>query len=172
MLAEASASAYRIRLATPNDIPALVAMINSAFAIEAFLEGTRTDAARLAEEMEKGQILLLEDPSGAPLASVYAQERGDHGYLGMLAVSPVAQGLGLSRRLVEAVEERFRNAGLKAIEISVLSLRPELLPIYRRYGFVEIGVEPFHFPRTFKDGVDAIGCHCIVLRKPLRFSAP
>ena len=169
---EASAPAYRIRLATQADIPTLVAMINSAFAIEEFLEGTRTDADRLAEEMKKGKILLLEDPLGALLASVYAEERGDHGYLGMLAVSPTAQGLGLARRLVEAVEERFRNAGLAAIEISVLSLRPELLPIYRRYGFVETGVEPFLFPRTFKDSKDAVGCHCIVLRKPLRFSTP
>jgi ribosomal protein S18 acetylase RimI-like enzyme len=156
-----------IRLATPADIPALVKMINAAFAIEEFLEGTRTDAAHLAAAMKQGQILLIENPQGQLLASVYSEQRGDRGYLGMLAVSPGAQGSGLARRLVEAVEDRFRRAGLAAIEISVLSLRPELLPIYRRFGFVETAIEPFLYPRTFKDGDTGAACHCIVMTKSI-----
>jgi len=51
-----------------------------------------------------------------------------------------------------------------AVDISVLSLRPELLPLYRRYGFVETGTEEFHFSRNLRDGAE---CHCIVMSKPL-----
>jgi ribosomal protein S18 acetylase RimI-like enzyme len=156
-----------IRPATPVDIPALVALVNDAFAIEEFLEGTRTDAHDMAAQMNKGCILLLSDADGRPLASVYTEQRGAHGYMGMLAVAPKVQGSGLARRLVEAAEDRFRSAGLVAIEISVLSLRPELLPLYRRFGFVETGVEPFLHPRTFKDGAAKAACHCIVMTKQI-----
>jgi ribosomal protein S18 acetylase RimI-like enzyme len=154
----------RIRLATPADIPALVAMVNAAYAIEDFLAGTRTDADDLARHLERGRILLLEEAEGAPAASLYMEKRGERGYLGMLAVSPGRQGSGLARRLMEAAEADFYRQGLREVEISVLSLRPELLPIYRRFGFEEAGTEPFHFPRTFIEETD---CHCIVMRKRL-----
>ena len=61
-----------IRLATPADRPRLISLINSAFAIETFLEGTRTDDQRLTAMMEKGEILLAENSSGQILACVYA----------------------------------------------------------------------------------------------------
>ena len=41
-------SPIRFRLASDADQPRLIALINSAFSIETFLEGTRTDEARLA----------------------------------------------------------------------------------------------------------------------------
>ena len=156
-----------IRPASPSDIPALAEMINSAFAVEEFFEGTRTDIRRLSEDMQHGTILMLESEPGHPQASLYFEERGDHAYVGMLAVSPVMQGKGLALRLIEAAEERFRAAGLRFMEISVLSLRPELLPLYRRYGFVEAGSEPFLFARTFRDPSAQRDCHCIVMRKSL-----
>jgi ribosomal protein S18 acetylase RimI-like enzyme len=164
MNASESNSALRIRPATPADIPALVEMINAAFSIEAFLEGTRTDPDRLASSMNKGRILLAEDSDGRLLGSVYTELRADRGYLGMLAVAPALQGTGLARRIVEAAEDHFHSHGCTAVDISVLSLRPELLPIYRRFGFVESGTEDFCFGRTFRDGAD---CHCILMSKPL-----
>jgi ribosomal protein S18 acetylase RimI-like enzyme len=163
----ATPPAWHIRQTTSKDIPALAEMVNAAYAIEDFLEGVRTTPEQLAAEMQKGRILILTDARNAPLASVFCEERGDHGYLGMLAVSPRAQGLGLARRLVRAAEELFRQAGLSAIEISVLSLRRELLPIYRRFGFTETGIEAFHFSRRFKSPDAAAACHCILMRKPL-----
>jgi hypothetical protein len=43
-----SAPSLRIRLATEADIPHLVPMINAAFTVETFLEGTRTDHQRFS----------------------------------------------------------------------------------------------------------------------------
>ena len=57
------------RLATAEDAPRLIPMINAAFSIEEFLEGTRTDEVRLAEMMEKGSILMAEDEAGKLLGS-------------------------------------------------------------------------------------------------------
>lgn len=83
-------------------------MINAAFAIETFLESTRTDNARLAALMDKGNLQLAEDTSGNLVGSVYMEQRGSRGYLGMLAVDPAYQRFGMGRRLTEAAEERFR----------------------------------------------------------------
>ena len=153
-----------IRLATPSDRPRLIDVINAAFAIETFLEGTRTDEERLAALMEKGDILLAEDSSGQILASVYAEIRGNRGYLGQLAVGPAHQRSGLGKQMLSAAENHFRASGCEAIDITVLSLRPELLPLYRRLGFVETGTEEFQMSRAVKDGQP---CHCIKMSKPL-----
>jgi len=153
-----------VRLATAADAEELILLINSAFAIEEFLEGTRTDAERLAANLQQGTILVAEDDARQFVACVYMEARGLRGYLGQLAVAPARQGTGLARRLVEAAEERLRQQGCQAVDISVLSLRPELLPLYRRFGFVETGTEAFAYPRTFKSGEP---CHCISMSKPL-----
>lgn len=159
-----SLESLRIRTAEPSDIPMLVPMINAAFAVVTFLEGTRTDEARLAALMAKGTILAAEDADSKFVASVYVEQRGCRGYLGMLAVDPAQQGRGLARAMVVACEDHFRALGCEAIEITVLSLRPELLPIYRRLGFTETGTEEFHPGRPLKAGVE---CHCIVMSKDL-----
>ena len=153
-----------IRLATPADRPRLISLINSAFAIETFLEGTRTDDQRLTAMMEKGEILLAENSSGQIFACVYAEIKGARGYLGQLAVDPAHQRGTLGKQMLAAAEHHFRARECKVIDISVLSLRPELLPIYRRLGFVETGTEEFNMSRALKDGQQ---CHCIKMSKPL-----
>ncbi len=159
-----SLSALHFRVASADDRPRLIAIINAAFAIETFLEGTRTDEERLAAMMQKGEILLAENREGNIVASIYTELRGKRGYLGMLAVDPQHQRSGLGQRLLAAAEDRFRAQGCEAIDITVLSLRPELPPIYRRFGFVETGTEAFHPTQPLKDGEK---CHSIIMSKPL-----
>lgn len=154
----------RIREATAADCPRLIPMINAAFAVETFFDGTRTDDARLTSMMRKGAILIAEDGNGDLLASVYMETRGARGYLGMLAVDPTHQGRGLARLMMEAGEGRFRRMGCEAVDITVLNLRTELPPLYHRLGYAETGTEEFHPSTPLKPGVE---CHCIVMSKRL-----
>lgn len=63
---------------------------------------------------------------------------------GLFAVDPRAQSGGIGRRLLEAAEERLRDAGFPALMIEVLQTRPELRAWYERRGFVATGeVLPF-----------------------------
>ena len=163
-LASDPESRFRVRLATEADRAHLIPLINAAFAIETFLEGTRTDEERLAVMMRKGSILAAEDGAGQLLGCVYTEVRGTRGYLGQLAVDPAHQCKGLAIRIVTAAEEHLRRQGCDAVEITVLSLRPELPPIYRRYGYVELGTEEFKPSRPLKSGTE---CHCIVMVKQL-----
>ena len=163
-----SDTTFRIRRATASDHERLIPLINSAFSVETFMQGPRTDAVRLAASMEKGVILVAEDTPAAGdrrlLASIYTEIRGARGYAGMLAVDPAHQRSGLGRRMLEAAEDHLRRQGCEAVDISVLSLRTELPPLYRKFGFVETGTEEFVYPHPIKDRQE---CHCIVMSKPL-----
>lgn len=159
-----TATAVRMRLAVEADRPRVIALINAAFSIEDFLEGTRTDEERMAAAMEKGAFLIAEDAEGRLLASVYIERRGKLGYIGMLSVDQELQGRGLGRQMMEAAEDRFRAEGMEAVEIIVLNLRPELPPIYQKFGYEITGAEPFQPSRKLKPGVE---CHGVTMRKNL-----
>jgi GNAT superfamily N-acetyltransferase len=153
-----------IRLAVQQDMPAIIGLVNAAFVIEDFLEGTRTDEQRMSAMMQKGEFLVAEDESGRLVASVYTECCGEHAYLGMLAVDPSRQGTGLGRTITEAAEEYCRDRGCRLMRITVLSLRSQLLPFYRKLGYAESGTEPFRPSRPLKEGVE---CHAIVMLKNL-----
>ena len=157
-------SGFRIRVATMADRTAMMPAINKAFAIEKFLEGTRTDEARLAEMMVTGEFLIAQNGAGEIVASVYVEVKGNRGYLGMLAVDPAEQGKELGRVMVDAVEDYCREKGCSGVDLVVISLRTDLPPFYRKLGYVETGTEEFHPSRKLKAGVE---CHCIVMSKEL-----
>ncbi len=157
-------SRLRVRPATASDSSLLIPLINSAYSIETFFEGTRTDDERLAAMMKKGRILLAEDSTAQLLGCVYTEVRGARGYLGQLAVNPAHQKAGLGRLLVEAAEDHLHRQGCEAVDILVLSMRPELPPLYRKFGYMVTGTEEFHSSRPLKAGIE---CHCIVMSKLL-----
>lgn len=159
-----NAEAIRIRIATPVDRAAMIPVINDAFAIETFLEGTRTDDVRLTGMMGTGSFMVAEDDAGRIIASVYVEIRSTRGYIGMLAVDPALQGKGLGRAMIEAAEDHCRRLNCVAMDLTVLNLRPDLPPRYRKLGYVESGTEEFVPSRPLKDGMR---CHCIVMSKTL-----
>ncbi len=142
----------------------MVHLINSAFVVEKFIAGERTDEAEILARMQNGEFFLGCDESGGLVASVYVELRGRRGYFGMLAVDPKRQGNGLGRKMVEAAEEYARGKGCTGMDLTVLSLRSELLPLYRKLGYTESGVEGFRPTRPLKPGLE---CHCIVMSKKL-----
>jgi len=157
-------SEITIRVATQHDAPAMIPLINEAFLVEDFLEGTRTDAERMAKSMETGQLLVAEDSAGKIVATIYIELHGQRGYFGMLAVDPSQQGKGLGRLMIDAAEDYCRKRGCNYMDIKVLSLRKGLPKYYRQFGYIETGTDGFRPSRLFKPGVE---CHCIVMSKKL-----
>jgi ribosomal protein S18 acetylase RimI-like enzyme len=153
-----------VRLATMADMPQMIPIINAAFSVEEFIDGTRTDPERLPPMFDTGDFLVMEE-DGKIIATVYVEVHDDQrGYFGMLSVDPAQQGRGLGRKMVEAAEDHCRKAGCDVMDILVVNLRTELPPIYRKLGYVEVGIEEFHPSKPLKPGVEA---HCIVMCKPL-----
>jgi GNAT superfamily N-acetyltransferase len=155
----------RIRVATAEDMPAMVDIVNAAFAIETFLDGERINKKQMGEMMQNGQFLVGQDESDRIVACVYIESHGERGYFGMLAIEPSQQGNGLGRQMVEAVEKHCHERGCLWMDMNILSLRPELLPFYRHLGYAESGTEEFRASRRLKHGFE---CHRIIMSKALR----
>jgi GNAT superfamily N-acetyltransferase len=157
------AASVMIRLATIEDQPSMVSLINQAFAIETFLDGQRTSAPEIRAMFETGEFLLA-IANNVLAASVYTEIRGDRGYFGMLAVRASHQGTGLGRNMIQTAEHHCRSKGCNRMELTVLSLRPELPPLYRKFGYKETGREPFHTTRQIEGNQS---CELIRMSKQL-----
>ncbi len=135
--------AVSIRVATVNDVPALVRLINLAFVVEKFVfDGDRIGAEETQKFMHRGKFLMAHDAAGFG-GCVYVELREDRGYLGLLAVDPSRQGQGLGPDLVFAAEEYFRTAGCRAVDLRIISPRTLLPAFYARLGYIETGTAPF-----------------------------
>jgi ribosomal protein S18 acetylase RimI-like enzyme len=153
----------RIRTAVQSDIDSLARLINSAFRVEQpFIDGDRTNPEGVRAYMEKGKFLLAEDAAGLA-GCVYVELRGDRGYLGLLGVDPQRQGTGLGRKLMDAAENFFRQAGCVAVDLRVISARAPLPSFYRHLGYLETGTAPFP-----PDVPAKVPCHYILMSKPIR----
>jgi ribosomal protein S18 acetylase RimI-like enzyme len=150
----------RFRTADLDDVEALVRLVNAAFRVELpYIEGDRTNPEGVRAYMQKGKFLLVEDAAGLA-GCVYLELRGDRGYLGLLGVDPPRQGTGLGRKLMDAAENYFRQAGCVAVDLRVISARTPLPAFYRHLDYHETGAAPFAPEVPLK-----VPCHYILMTK-------
>jgi GNAT superfamily N-acetyltransferase len=151
------------REASELDVPVLVPLVNRAFEIEKYFSGgDRTDADEMLRLMQDGTYLVSEDEQG-PLGCVYVKINGTAGYFGMLAVDPGRQKSGMGAKLIAAAEDLARKQGCSVMEITVVNVRPELFPYYRKLGYVDVGPEG----RRAVKHEPLIDYHLIRMRKAL-----
>ena len=154
-----------IRRAIRDDIPAIVSLVNLAFRVESFfLEGDRTSLENALEVFSRGEVFLAEDAEGHLAGCVYFEKRGERAYFGMLSVDPALKGTGVGRRLIETVEEHARNQDCVAMDITVVNLRTELPPYYRRFGYEISGELPPPEPMRARSKAP---CHLVRMSKSL-----
>ncbi len=84
-------SRTKVRLARPADTKAMISVVNAAFAVEDFLEGTRTDHERMAEISKTGEFLVAER-SGRIVGSVYIECRGERVISACSRLLPTSRG--------------------------------------------------------------------------------
>ena len=159
------ATISHLRIATIDDLNAIVDVTNRAFLAEQFcVTGDRTDAADIRHRFATGIFFVIDDPSNRSrlLGSVFCSVENSRGYLGLLSVNPDAQGQGLSRTLVAAVEQHCRHAGCHFLDITVVNVRNELFPFYAKLGFAAFDVLPFPLPKRARQLL-----HLVKMTKPL-----
>jgi ribosomal protein S18 acetylase RimI-like enzyme len=146
--------------AADSDLPAVAALVNSAYRGETsrqgwttesdYLDGQRTDVDSLRRDLASqpgARILTLRDtPGGDLLGSVWLEPAGDGAwYVGMLTVRPDLQDRQLGRGLITAVETLAREAGVTRLRMTVINIRDTLIAWYERRGFALTG-ETLPFP--------------------------
>ncbi len=167
-----------ISAATECDVPQLVYLVNSAYRGESskkgwtteadLLGGTRIDETSLTNLIKRPGACLLKciDGNGVMAGCVYLHRQHDEMYLGMLTVSPEKQALGIGKRLLEASEKYAQQQDCKAIVMSVISVRDELISWYERRGYYKTG-ETQSFPNDPRFGIPKQPLEFVVMKKKL-----
>lgn len=169
------------RPATTVDLPALVALVESAYRSEEsrdgwttetdLVGGPRADEAMLLADIERpGSRIVLAERDGALVGCAHVTQISPTGaYFGLFGVRPSEQGSGVGRQVIEEAERvAHEDWQLATLEMTVLDVRTELLAYYGRRGFQPTGeFQPFPPP-----GIDSIivlrdGLRLVVLRKDL-----
>jgi len=143
-------------------------LVNQAFDVERFLKkggGDRLQSDGELEELWQRGTFLVKEEDGVPVGCVYVEPRGERAYLGLLSIATARQGAGLGKQLNAAAENFARGQGSKWMDLRVVSPRAEqLVPLYRRLGYVETGTE--EYPAALVEKMTLPG-HFILMAKPL-----
>ncbi len=167
-----------ITKAIVEDAPELDRLVNSAYRGDSsrqgwtteadLLDGTRTDAAAIAELIKTpGTTILKYVEENKILGCIELQNQDGKLYLGMLTVRPHLQGNGIGKILLTAAEEEAERQQCPSIFMTVISVRKELIDWYVRHGYQPTGErKPFAFndPRF---GQPKMKLEFIVLEKKL-----
>ncbi|MBZ9611873.1 GNAT family N-acetyltransferase [Rheinheimera maricola] len=142
-----------IRLMTPADIPAVVALQDSCYS-DALYESPALLSQRLQAaasscwlaESSAGELLgyLFSYPSingyVTPLASAFAPAGAPQLlYLHDMAVSPAARGLGLASQLLAMAKQHALSLGLSKLALVAVQ---GSVPYWQRHGFVVVNQLP------------------------------
>lgn len=138
--------------ATLTDAEAIAKLVNSAYRGEAskvgwtteadLLGGQRTDTELVTALIEKkNSYLLIARPQASEeiIACTHLQHDDEVLHLGMLAIKPDLQNQGLGRRIILEAENFAKECQCAFLEISVISVRQELIAWYERLGFCKTG---------------------------------
>jgi ribosomal protein S18 acetylase RimI-like enzyme len=144
-----------IEIATIEDVKALNNLVQSAYRGESSKKGWTSEADLLGgiRTTEKGLLETIQTPKTSIfmyseddkiLGCVMLAEKENALYLGMLTVSPDLQGGGIGKKLLKYAEIFAQENGLNKIEMTVISVRSELIAWYERNGYTKTGeTKPF-----------------------------
>ena len=160
------------RPATHADIPALVALVTSAYrgdvsrqgwTTEAdLLDGQRIDPDVLARDIGRARSrILVAERGGEMLACAHVAEEDGTGYFGMFSVRPDLQGGGVGQAVLAEAERIARGWRLPAMRMTVIDIRDELIAFYERRGYARTGIK-----KPFPYGDERFG---VPLRDDIRF---
>jgi GNAT superfamily N-acetyltransferase len=148
------------RLATLDDVGAIVDLVESAYRGERskvgwtteadLLAGQRTDTAGVTATISRpeSRLLLASDAATGLLGCCQLERRsGGVAYFGTFAVRPGLQGGGLGKRLLAEAERQARDDwGATTMQMTVIAQRTELIAWYVRRGYHPTGeTQPFPY---------------------------
>lgn len=168
-----------LRQATLEDVNSLLSLLNQCYREDVgwtneahLVGGIRTTAQEVKAVINAPRHYLFVFPeveadkeTGKILGCIAVDIKAEQNtaYIGMFAVHPSLQGLGVGSEILQAVET-FAGRHLKAndtahktrLTMSILSQRPELLAYYQRRGY-QLNGERLPFPEDGNNGEPKLG---------------
>lgn len=146
-------TAWELRRAREDDVPAIMELERETFVTDAWSERSM----RSEVTGEHGYYLVAFEPEHPERIDAYAgllAPRGaGEGDIQTIAVAPRARRNGLGRVLMNAMIGEARSRGAREIFLEVRADNPGAQALYLSLGFEEIGVRPQYYQ---PDGVDAL----------------
>ena len=148
------------RAATAADIPAVVALVESAYRGESgrrgwttesnLLDGQRTDAQDVGEAIARADsLVLLAELDGVLVSCCHLEKQDGAAYFGMFAVDPTRQTGGIGKQVIAEAERVARERwGVDRMRMTVIVQREELIAWYERRGYRRTGE---HAPFPYGD---------------------
>ena len=88
--------------------------------------------------------------NGVVEGCVLLHKKGSRLYLGMFSVSPLAQGKGIGKQLLNAADDHAKEHDCNLIYMTVITIRKELIAWYEKYGYRKTGrILPFPVDEKF-----------------------
>ena len=97
----------------------------------------RETAKGIARELRKGAGAIVAERNGEVVGCVMTKLLEGDLYFGRLAVLPQARGLGVARRLIDAVEADARRRGLPGVRLGVRVVLTGNQRFFASLGYVE-----------------------------------
>jgi ribosomal protein S18 acetylase RimI-like enzyme len=151
-------SDLKFRPATPSDVDAIVALVESAYRGDAsragwtteadFLDGRRTGPDDVLAQIARPQSrIVLAERDGQLLACAHAAVEDGAGYFGMFSVQPGLQNAGIGKAMLAEAERIAREDwSLSSMRMTVIDIRDELIAWYERRGYRRTGItKPFPY---------------------------
>ncbi|MDP3239650.1 MAG: GNAT family N-acetyltransferase [Reyranella sp.] len=135
-----------LRKATIGDAAAIAAVIAASFEqyrgkLIPESGAFRETADGIAAELSRGAGAIVAERNGEMLGCVLVEEKEGDLYFGRLSVLPPARGLGLARRLIDAVEAEARRRGLGGIRVGVRVVLTDIQRLFQALGYREASRE-------------------------------
>jgi ribosomal protein S18 acetylase RimI-like enzyme len=105
----------------------------------AYGSGWTSSAPKLAElcrvlSIDLAASIVVND-GRMPVGIALVGTRADRGWLHDIAVAPNYRRMGLGQRMMEAVLQAMREAGMREVELDVASMRRDAIALYSKLGF-------------------------------------
>src|SRR5215203_4991424 len=168
-----------ILIAEEKDVASLVALMDSAYRgeisrqgwtseAELFIGNRRTDEATVVNLIKKPGAVFLKylDAKDLLEGCVFLHKKDKKLYLGMLSVSPLAQGNGIGKQLLTAAYSYAKEQNCSVIYMTVITVREELIAWYERNGYHKTG-EVLPFPVDERYGIPTQPLEMLVIEKDL-----
>ena len=135
-------AAFRIRRATPTDLPALLALERSAFTTDHL--SPRQYRQHLVSPT--ASVLAAADESGVlGTALVFFRRESDLARLYSIAVAHDARGRGVGEALLAAVEQAALRRGARRMRLEVRQDNAAAMRLYERGGYTRFAERPGYY---------------------------
>jgi [ribosomal protein S18]-alanine N-acetyltransferase len=148
-----------IRLATPRDLPGMLAIERSSFSDpwseEAFSTALRLDRMRVFVAEESGETHVAVGGAAARrlVGYVVALAAGAEADIADLAVASDARRRGIGRMLLERIIAELGDEGVQSVYLEVRESNRAARALYEAGGFAAVGVRRRYYRQPVEDAL-------------------